>query len=232
MVHGERRHGAVPRALEQPRHRDVQRADQRLAGLAVPRGVRLRLPHHRDVRGAGAGAGGLPRPVLRRGDEHLPQAPGAETMPYGGPPEGWPCRPDSTWDGSVHVRWDSLGVAASAARHVGHLLVDPGQGASLIHVTTHCTGAVAVDDRGVVRRLRRHAGGRGQDDAGAEPAAGQLDRVRRGQRDGGHGQRPGLLAPGGAGHAAGRRRRSRSAPPPAPGRDRMRRRSRRSSGPW
>ena len=69
VVHAERRHRALPRALDQPGHRDGERAEQRLAGLAVPRGVRLRLPHHRDVRRAGAGAGGLPRPVLRRGAE-------------------------------------------------------------------------------------------------------------------------------------------------------------------
>ena len=70
----------------------------------------------------------------------LPQWAPAEVLPYGGP-HGWPCAPDTMWGGSAHVRWDSLGVAASAARHVGSLLVDPGQGASLIHVITHCTGA-------------------------------------------------------------------------------------------
>jgi hypothetical protein len=79
----------------------------------------------------------------------LPVPPAAKSLPHGGPPEGWPCRPESVWDGSVHVRWDSLGVETQAARHVGTLLVDPGEGASFIRLITHTTSTASWTIEGV-----------------------------------------------------------------------------------
>ena len=121
----------------------------------------------------------------------LPPPP-PKVLPNGGPPLGWPCPPDTVWAGNVDVVWDSLGVPVNVWKHFGNLLVNPGAGASLIHVVTDCAHPGAVGDRRAVRRVQRHPGGRGPL-AGAQPAAGRLDRVHLGDLAGGHAGRPGLL---------------------------------------
>ena len=42
------------------------------------------------------------------------------------------------WAGNVDVVWDSLGVPVNVWKHFANLLVNPGAGASLIHVVTNC----------------------------------------------------------------------------------------------
>ena len=67
----------------------------------------------------------------------LPPPP-EKLLPAGGPPLGWPCPRDTVWAGNVDVLWDSAGSPASVQWHWTQVLVNPGVGASLIHVVTNC----------------------------------------------------------------------------------------------
>ena len=69
--------------------------------------------------------------------------PPEKVLPNGGPPLGWPCPRDTVWAGNVDVLWDSLGVPIHVQWHWTQVLVNPGMGASLIHVVTNCTSPAA-----------------------------------------------------------------------------------------
>ena len=56
----------------------------------------------------------------------------------GGPPAGGPCPPPGTWNGNVHVTWNNPNGQGQAFRHMGQVLVCPGNACTFIHVMTDC----------------------------------------------------------------------------------------------
>lgn len=58
------------------------------------------------------------------------------TAPKSGGPSaaGGPCPPDDHWDGNVDITWTGAAGGGSVNKHIGHVTVCPGSGASQIHV--------------------------------------------------------------------------------------------------
>ena len=56
----------------------------------------------------------------------------------GGPPPAGPCPPPGFWNGNVHITWAGAGGQGQAFRHMGQVLVCPGNNCTFIHVTTDC----------------------------------------------------------------------------------------------